>query len=132
MKNKKKWGLEINAQKGFIKDRIEFDYLAKLNEHEAEFLNAFNLAIANGDFKALFQLGYKISAKLKKEMNRERYLAELCSHADNYELKKQLSRKAQTLKFKRTLAESMLSDLEGEDFNTAMAEVVSVIGLKNK
>lgn len=125
---KKDWGLEPKAHKSFIKDRIEFDYLHKLNQHEAAFLSAFNLAVAEGKFGPLETLGYKVSAKLKKELNRERYLADLCT-PNSHEAKLQMARKTQTTKFKRNLAEMMLEDLEGEDYEVAMNEVSQICGI---
>lgn len=129
-KNKKKWGFEIRTHKKFIQDRIEFDYLAKLNCDESKWLEAFNLAVAEGKYNELENLGVDLSKKLKKELNRDRYLADLCSGPKNAQVKQQNFRKNLTRKM--NLAKEILSDLEGIDLEVALAECRDVFTSNRK
>ena len=128
----KHWGLLPKTQKKFIQNRTEFDYLKKLNKDQSKWLNAFNLAVANGDFKPLEDLGVKVSAALKNELNSDRYTAEICSEPNNAQAKKAKLVEISSAKYKKNLIESLLSDLDGDELLAAQSEAMEICSIMFK
>lgn len=112
----------------FIADRLDCDYLNKLQVSDLEFLTAYNSAVGEGNFKPLELLGVTLTKAEKKSINGDRYKAE-CANPNNRQAKQAEVRKFQTKKWKKSIAHTMLSDLDSEAQIVALAECYEICGI---